>query len=80
MSLERGMLLGFMAPSMVLILLNTGIVLVGLKSVNERENQALSAKIQEIVDQHMSNWTKPLNEQEEQLAKVGSNGKCNTNL
>lgn len=69
MSIEKGMVLGFMVPAMMLILMNTGLIIVGLQSVNEKQALLLTAKIQELVDHHISNW--PKNE-EGQLAKSGS--------
>nr|XP_012552887.1 uncharacterized protein LOC101746134 [Bombyx mori] len=58
MSIEKGMVMGFMVPAMILILINTGIVILGLKSVNKKQAEMLTAKIQELVDHHITNWPK----------------------
>ncbi|CAG9572985.1 unnamed protein product [Danaus chrysippus] len=58
MSIEKGMVMGFMVPAMILILINTGIIIVGLQSVNRKQNEMLTAKIQELVDHHIANWPK----------------------
>ncbi|XP_034837661.1 uncharacterized protein [Maniola hyperantus] len=56
MSIEKGMVMGFMVPAMILILINTGIIIVGLQSVNQKQTEMLTAKIQELVDHHIANW------------------------
>uniref|UniRef100_A0A1E1WSN1 G-protein coupled receptors family 2 profile 2 domain-containing protein n=1 Tax=Pectinophora gossypiella TaxID=13191 RepID=A0A1E1WSN1_PECGO len=61
MSIEKGMVMGFMVPAMVLILINTAIIILGLQSVNKKQAEMLTAKIQELVDHHIANW--PKNEQ-----------------
>ncbi|CAH4037458.1 uncharacterized protein LOC123720078 [Pieris brassicae] len=58
MSIEKGMVMGFMIPAMILILINTAIIIVGLQSVNQKQNDLISAKIQDLVDQHLANWPK----------------------
>lgn len=58
MSIEKGMVMGFMIPAMILILINTAIIIVGLQSVNRKQNDLLTAKIQELVDQHLADWSK----------------------
>ncbi|XP_060807897.1 uncharacterized protein LOC106142110 [Amyelois transitella] len=64
MSIEKGMVMGFMVPAMILILINTGIIILGLQSVNKKQAEMLTAKIQELVDHHIANW--PKNEQIEE--------------
>ncbi|XP_038217185.1 uncharacterized protein LOC119836046 [Zerene cesonia] len=61
MSIEKGMVMGFMIPAMILILINTAIIIVGLQSVNRKQNEIITAKIQELVDQHLANWSKSEN-------------------
>ncbi|KAI8433617.1 hypothetical protein MSG28_015636 [Choristoneura fumiferana] len=58
MSIEKGMVMGFMVPAMILILINTGIIIIGLQSVNKKQAEMLTAKIQELVDHHLANWPK----------------------
>lgn len=58
MSIEKGMVMGFMVPAMILILINTAIVILGLQSVNKKQAEMLTAKIQELVDHHVANWPK----------------------
>lgn len=58
MSIEKGMLMGFMAPAMILILINTAIIIVGLQSVNKKQTEILSAKIQQLVEHHFLNVPK----------------------
>ncbi|KAG6458243.1 uncharacterized protein LOC115448720 [Manduca sexta] len=58
MSIEKGMVMGFMVPAMILILINTGIIILGLQSVNRKQAEMLTAKIQELVDHHIANWPK----------------------
>lgn len=58
MSIEKGMVMGFMVPAMILILINTTIIILGLQSVNKKQAETLTAKIQELVDHHMANWPK----------------------
>lgn len=58
MSIEKGMLMGFMAPAMILILINTAIIIVGLQSVNKKQTEILSAKIQQLVEHHFMNVPK----------------------
>ncbi|CAK1549390.1 unnamed protein product [Leptosia nina] len=58
MSIEKGMVMGFMIPAMILILINTAIIIVGLQSVNRKQNEIITAKIQDLVDQHLTNWSK----------------------
>lgn len=58
MSIEKGMVMGFMVPAMILILINTGIIIVGLQSVNQKHSEMMTAKIQELVDHHFANWPK----------------------
>ncbi|KOB65425.1 Uncharacterized protein OBRU01_22761, partial [Operophtera brumata] len=60
MSIEKGMVMGFMIPAMILILINTAIVILGLQSVNKKQAEVLATKIQELVDHHIANW--PTNE------------------
>lgn len=50
--------MGFMVPAMILILINTGIIIVGLQSVNQKHSEMMTAKIQELVDHHFANWPK----------------------
>lgn len=61
MSIEKGMVMGFMVPAMILIFINTTIIILGLQSVNKKHAEMLTAKIQELVDHHLANW--PKNEQ-----------------
>lgn len=56
MSIEKGMVMGFMVPAMILILINTAIIILGLQSVNKKQAEMLTAKIQELVDHHIANW------------------------
>lgn len=72
MSIEKGMVMGFMVPAMVLILINTAIIILGLQSVNKKQAEMLTAKIQELVDHHIANW--PKNEPME----VNTNGSIET--
>lgn len=58
MSIEKGMVMGFMVPAMILILINTAIIILGLQSVNKKQAEMLTAKIQELVDHHIANWPK----------------------
>ncbi|KAL4706118.1 hypothetical protein ACJJTC_012917 [Scirpophaga incertulas] len=58
MSIEKGMVMGFMVPAMILIVINTGIIIVGLQSVNKKQAEMLTAKIQELVDHTIANWPK----------------------
>lgn len=58
MSIEKGMVMGFMVPAMILILINTAIIIVGLQSVNKKQTEILSAKIQQLVEHHFSNAPK----------------------
>ncbi|XP_063898385.1 uncharacterized protein LOC110381499 [Helicoverpa armigera] len=58
MSIEKGMVMGFMVPAMILILINTAIIILGLQSVNKKQAETLTAKIQELVDHHIANWPK----------------------
>ncbi|XP_063543293.1 uncharacterized protein LOC134751757 [Cydia strobilella] len=67
MSIEKGMVMGFMVPAMILILINTGIIIIGLQSVNRKQAEMLTAKIQELVDHHLANWPK-----DEQRNSTGS--------
>ncbi|VVC94549.1 unnamed protein product [Leptidea sinapis] len=53
MSIEKGMVMGFMIPAMVLILINTAIIIVGLQSVNRTQNEIINAKLQELIDHHL---------------------------
>ncbi|XP_053620576.1 uncharacterized protein LOC128681054 isoform X2 [Plodia interpunctella] len=69
MSIEKGMVMGFMVPAMILILINTAIIILGLQSVNKKQAEMLTAKIQELVDHHIANW--PKSEQNEDI-KNGS--------
>lgn len=62
MSIEKGMVMGFMIPAMILILINTAIVILGLQSVNKKQAEMLATKIQELVDSHIAiNWPKSEN-------------------
>lgn len=72
MSIEKGMVMGFMVPAMVLIIINTAIIILGLQSVNKKQAEMLTAKIQEMVDHHVANW--PKNESME----VNTNGSIET--
>ncbi|XP_041985622.1 uncharacterized protein LOC121737948 [Aricia agestis] len=67
MSIEKGMVMGFMIPAMILIVINTGIVIVGLQSVNRKHSEMLASKIQELVDHHVANWPKDQNENDENI-------------
>ncbi|KAJ0170477.1 hypothetical protein K1T71_013848 [Dendrolimus kikuchii] len=58
MSIEKGMVMGFMVPAMILILINTAIIILGLQSVNKKQAEMLTVKIQELVDHHIANWPK----------------------
>ncbi|RVE53831.1 hypothetical protein evm_001493 [Chilo suppressalis] len=58
MSIEKGMVMGFMVPAMILIVINTAIIILGLQSVNKKQAEMLTAKIQELVDHHIANWPK----------------------
>ncbi|XP_072933976.1 uncharacterized protein [Epargyreus clarus] len=58
MSIEKGMVMGFMVPAMILIILNTALIIIGLQSVNKKQAEMLTVKIQELVDHHISNWPK----------------------
>ncbi|XP_047541024.1 uncharacterized protein LOC125073949 isoform X1 [Vanessa atalanta] len=64
MSIEKGMVMGFMIPAMILILINTAIVIVGLQSVNKKQTEMLTAKIHELVEHHMTNWPKTMRVEE----------------
>lgn len=46
MSLEKGMVLGFMLPSTVLILLNTLFAILGLKTISNKQQEAISNTLQ----------------------------------
>ncbi|KAM3968827.1 uncharacterized protein ACR2FA_001156 [Aphomia sociella] len=72
MSIEKGMVMGFMVPAMILILINTAIIILGLQSVNKKQAEMLTAKIQELVDHHIANW--PKNE----LLEENKNGSIDT--
>lgn len=50
--------MGFMVPAMILILINTAYIIIGLQSVNKKQTEMLTAKIQELVDHHIANWPK----------------------
>lgn len=58
MSIEKGMVMGFMIPAMILILINTAIVIVGLQSVNRKQSEMLTTKLHELVEHHLANWPK----------------------
>ncbi|XP_059047931.1 uncharacterized protein LOC131843322 [Achroia grisella] len=58
MSIEKGMVMGFMVPAMILIIINTGIIILGLQSVNRKQAEMLTAKIQELLDHHVAKWPK----------------------
>lgn len=60
MSIEKGMVMGFMIPAMILILINTAIVILGLRSVNRKQAEILATKIQELVD-HQYNQSNSAN-------------------
>ncbi|CAH2242551.1 uncharacterized protein LOC120634871 [Pararge aegeria] len=62
MSIEKGMVMGFMVPVTILIVINTGVIIVGLKSVNQKHTEMMTAKIQELVDHHFANWPKNVEE------------------
>lgn len=76
MSIEKGMVMGFMVPAMVLILINTAIIILGLQSVNKKQAEMLTAKIQELVDHHIANW--PKNEPMETVIDNNRNGSVDT--
>lgn len=52
MSLEKGMVLGFMVPVMLLIIVNTAIILFGLKRVYKKQSESVRTKLQELLDRH----------------------------
>ncbi|CAH2061932.1 unnamed protein product, partial [Iphiclides podalirius] len=58
MSLEKGMVLGFMVPVMILIIINTAIILYGLKRVYKKQSESLRTKLQELFDRHEANIRK----------------------
>ncbi|CAK1595099.1 unnamed protein product [Parnassius mnemosyne] len=58
MSLEKGMVIGFMVPITVLILINTIIIMVGLQGVQKKQGEMLQAKLQEVFDRHDGNYSK----------------------
>lgn len=76
MSIEKGMVMGFMVPAMILILINTAIIILGLQSVNKKQAEMLTAKIQELVDHHIANW--PKNEPMETVIDNTGNGSVDT--
>ncbi|CAG5059871.1 unnamed protein product [Parnassius apollo] len=58
MSLEKGMVIGFMVPITVLILINTIIIMIGLQGVQKKHGELLQAKLQEVFDRQDSNYSK----------------------
>ncbi|XP_077303047.1 uncharacterized protein LOC143923306 isoform X1 [Arctopsyche grandis] len=51
MSLEKGMLLGFMLPGTVLILINTLFAMIGLKAISKKQQEAIANTIQSYLTQ-----------------------------
>lgn len=51
MSLEKGMLLGFMLPGTVLILINTLFAMIGLKAISKKQQEAIANTIQTYLTQ-----------------------------
>lgn len=56
MSLEKGMVMGFMVPAMLLIILNTGIILLGLRLVHRKQSEAIQARLQELLGRQETNY------------------------
>lgn len=50
--------MGFMVPVMLLIIINTAIILLGLKRVYKKQTESLRTKLQEIQDRHEDNIRK----------------------
>ncbi|XP_052742735.1 uncharacterized protein LOC112058103 [Bicyclus anynana] len=70
MSIEKGMVMGFMVPVTILIVINTGVIIVGLKSVNQKHTEMMTAKIQELVDHHFANWPKNVSVEENAVGSL----------
>ncbi|XP_068624355.1 adhesion G protein-coupled receptor L4-like [Battus philenor] len=58
MSLEKGMVMGFMVPAMLLIIVNTGIILLGLQVVNRKQSESLQTRLQELFERHEASFRK----------------------
>lgn len=51
MSIEKGMVMGFMVPVMILILVNTAVAIHALASINNKQTELLDLRINGVIEQ-----------------------------
>ncbi|GBP26321.1 CD97 antigen [Eumeta japonica] len=79
MSLEKGMVFGFMAPITTLILINTVIVIIGMQSIFDKQAEMLKAKIYDLVENFSRSEQKEDQQKTENLSDICSPGSSRKN-